>query len=266
MSLLQIFVLALVQGITEFLPISSSAHLNLVHLLTPFPDQGPLVDVAIHLGSLLAVMIYFWRDMLMLLEGALDLVRGRYSAKAKLLVWLVCASIPVFIVGFILLKSGAIDAMRVISVIAVANLVFAVLLYHSDRYANERRMDEMTFGQVMIVGLSQILSLIPGVSRSGITMTAARYLGIERAEAARFSMLLAIPTILGAGAGASLEIYESGNVTLQTDAMLAGVLSFVAALASIWGMMKWLQTMSFTPFVIYRLVLGVALLGFLLLA
>ena len=263
MSLLQIVILALVQGITEFLPISSSAHLNLVHLLTPFPDQGPLVDVAIHLGSLVAVMIYFWRDMIMLLQGALDLVRGRYSAKARLLTWLVLASVPVFIVGFVLLKSGAVDAMRTIAIIAVANLIFAALLYHADRYPDRKSMAEITFGEAILIGASQILSLIPGVSRSGITMTAARYLGFDRAQAARFSMLLAIPTILGAGAGASLEIYVSGNIALQHEALVAGALSFVAALASIWAMMKWLQTMSFTPFVIYRIVLGVALLAFL---
>lgn len=257
-------VLAVVQGITEFLPISSSAHLNLVHLLSDWRDQGALMDAAIHAGSLVAVIIYFWRDVVMLTGGALDLARGRMTPPARLLLYLVLASVPVFIAGFVLLSSHAIDMVRTLGVIATANLIFAALLYHADRTPGKERLGEVSLGEAMMVGLAQMLALVPGVSRSGVTMTAARYLGISRTEAARFSMLLAIPTILGAGAGAGLEIYRTGDVALADQALIAAVLSFVTALIAIWAMMAWLRRMSFTPFVIYRVALSLILFAIIL--
>lgn len=262
-STAQIFVLAIVQGITEFLPISSSGHLNLVHLLTVWSDEGALIDVAIHVGSLFAVMIYFWRDMVMLLGGLFDLARARWTKEARLLAFLIAASVPVFIVGYIVLASGLIDTVRTLGVIAVANLIFAILLYASDRLPAMHGMGHVDLRQALIVGAAQILSLVPGVSRSGITMTAARFLGISRTEAARFSMLLAIPTILGAGAASGYEIYKTGDLVLQQDALLACALSFVTALVSIWGLMAWLKHMSFTPFVVYRIALSAVLFAVL---
>ena len=153
--------------------------------------------------------------------------------------------------------------MRTIAIIATANLIFAILLYIADRNSGEKPMGEIGLPQAMLIGVMQILSLIPGVSRSGVTMTAARYMGYSRTEAARFSMLLAIPTILGAGAGASLELYKSGNAVLQGEAVVAGGLSFITALVAIWAMMAWLKHMSFTPFVVYRLALSVLLFAVL---
>lgn len=263
MSTTQVIVLAIIQGITEFLPISSSGHLNLVHLLTVWPDGGPLIDVAVHFGSLLAVLIYFRREVAMLIRGGLDLVRLRWSGEAKLFSLLALASVPVFIVGALLLFNGLVYGLRTVAVVAIANLVFALLLLYADRRPQREGMEGIGLSRALVIGLSQVLSLIPGVSRSGITMTAARFLGITRTEAARFSMLLAIPTILGASAGSGYEIYRSGDIALQQHALLAVALSFAASFIAIWGMMAWLRRASFTPFVIYRIALSAVLLAVL---
>ena len=267
MTIEQIIFLALVQGITEFLPISSSGHLQLVHQLTPWPDQGLLMDVAVHVGTLFAVVLYFWRDLLALAGGALNLLRGRWTSEGRLALLLVVATIPVIIVGFILASTGAEEDLRTAETVAWANLVFAVLLYFGDKMgALTRRLEEMRVSGAVLVGLAQVLALIPGASRAGVTMTAARFLGYERTEAARFSMLLSIPTIVGAGVLGFVELMEGGNQVLQLDAAIGAGLAFISALFAIWGLMKLLQNMSLTPFVIYRIVLGVALLGWLYLA
>lgn len=263
MSIVQIVILAIVQGITEFLPISSSGHLNLVHLLTALPDEGALIDVAVHIGSLAAVLIYFHRETWSLVAGGIDLLRLRWSARARLAALLMAASVPVFAAGFGLLASGAVDGLRLLWIVATANLVFAALLYLADRFPTGGGVEDIGWGRAILIGLAQICALVPGVSRSGVTMTAARFMGISRTESARFSMLLAIPTILGAGAASAYEIYRSGDVTLQGDALLAAALSFVAALLAIWAMMRWLRTMSFTPFVVYRVALSVVLFAVL---
>ena len=259
MPTFHVVVLAIVQGLTEFLPISSSGHLALVPLLADWADQGPLIDVAVHVGSLLAVTVYMWRDVILLLRGGGDLLRWRASREARLAGLLLIASVPVFVAGFLLLQSGAVGSLRTIGVIAAANLIFALLLYVSDRRPTDRGVDDIGFGRAIAIGLAQALALVPGVSRSGVTMTAARFLGVERTEAARFSMLLAIPTILGAGAGAGYEIYRSGDLVLRETALIAAGLSFVTALLAIWGMMAWLRRMTFTPFVAYRVALSALL-------
>lgn len=263
MPLEQLVVLAVVQGLTEFWPISSSAHLILVpNFVSTWQDQGPLIDVAMHVGSLAAVMIYFWREMLALLRGLFSLLGGRISAEARLLLYLVAASIPLFIVGFALLKSGYYDSLRSIEVIAWANIIFALLLLFIDeRRPHDRDMESLSLKEAVLIGLTQIIALIPGTSRSGITMTAGRYLQLERTDAARFSMLLAIPSILGLGAGAALELYKEGGSASLEQGGLAALLSFVAAFAAIWLMMALLKRMSMLPFVVYRLTLGAFLFG-----
>jgi len=258
----QLIILALIQGLTEFLPISSSGHLALVDELTGWADQGVLIDVAIHVGSLFAVLIYFRRDVIELAAGAFSLLRGEMTEAGRLALYLVGASVPIFAIGFIMVSAGLVDGLRGAATIAWANMVFALLLYWSDRSgATDRKLSEMTWGQALLVGVAQVAAIIPGSSRSGVTMMAARFMGFDRREAARFSMLLAIPTILGAGAAASLELAQSGDMTLQSDAVLAAVLSFFAAWASIAVFMRLMERMSLTPFVIYRVVLGVALLA-----
>ncbi len=258
----QLVFLAIVQGLTEFLPISSSGHLNLVHLLTSWEDQGPLMDVAVHVGSLFAVMVYFWRDMVMLMTAAWHLCHGRFTPEARILLLLVASSIPIFAAGYVVLRAGVLNDLRTLPVIAWANLIFAFVLLITDRIGmTVRRVEHISLKDAVAVGFAQVLSIIPGASRAGVTISMARLFGYERREAARFSMLLSIPTILGLGAATGYELYGTGDLQIQTDAIIAGGLSFVAAIISIVFMMALLKRTSMLPFVIYRLVLGGLLFG-----
>ncbi len=262
MPLLHLAILAIVQGITEFLPISSSGHLVLVPELTGWADQGPVIDVAVHVGTLVAVMAYFWRDIVELLIGTADLIRLRWSHRGRLVAMLAAATVPVAVGGFLLSRSGMQGALRSAEVIGWTTLGFGLLLYLFDtRMATRRRFDELGFRDALLVGLAQVLALIPGTSRAGITITAARGLEIERQAAARFSMLLSIPTIIAAGTLQAYDVYRAGEWALGVDAMVAAVLAMATAFAAIAAMMAWLKRASFTPFVIYRTVLGLGLLA-----
>lgn len=264
MPIEQLIILSIIQGLTEFWPVSSSGHLNLVHLLTNWQDQGPLIDVAVHFGSLFAVLIYFWRDIVMLLKAAGKLVTARFDDDTRLLLYLIVASIPLMIAGFVMLKTGIYKEMRTLEVIAAANIIFALVLWWCDEKPPVRKtVEETTLKDALIVGLTQIVALIPGASRAGVTMSAARFLEFKRVEAARFSMLLAIPSILGLGLGTIYELYQSGDAGLQSDAIFVGVLSFFTAFFSIWFMMALLKHMTMLPFVIYRLLLGGFLIAFI---
>lgn len=261
MPLLHLIVLALVQGITEFLPISSSAHLILVPYVTGWQDQGLLLDVAVHVGTLLAVLIYFWRDVWEMLRGLMLALRGKRSPGQRMIVHLVIATIPAILAGYLLHKYAG-DALRSVAIIAWATIGFGVLLYIADKIGmTVRRIEHMNIGTALVLGLAQVLAFIPGTSRSGITMTAARFLGYERADTARFSMLMSIPVIAGAGLLGALDLVEAGDVRLTEDALIGAGLAFVSALIAIALMMRWLRRASFTPFVIYRLLLGAALLA-----
>lgn len=256
--------LAVIQGLTEFLPISSSAHLILPsQLIEDFPDQGPLIDVAVHVGSLIAVMLYFRSDVKRLFAGIPDLLRLRMSDDSRLLAYLVLATVPTIAVGGLLYVTGAVDFLRNAEVIAWATILFGLLLFESDRIGMRfKAIDDLTFKGALVIGAAQVLALVPGTSRAGITMTAGRFLGYERSEAARFSMLLSIPTIAAFGLLAGLELARTGENALQASAVTALVLSFAAAYASIWLFMSWVNRIGFAPFVIYRLLLGGALLWF----
>lgn len=265
MSLLQIVVLALVQGITEFLPISSSGHLILVPYLTDWPDQGVLIDVAVHVGTLFAVMLYFWRDLAALLRGLIVWREAEQEARQarRLLAQLLVATVPVVLAGLALAAIGP-ESLRSVAVIGWTMLGFGIVLWLADRFGPKLYdLQRLTLGHALIVGLAQALALIPGTSRAGITMTAARALGYRRDEAARFSMLLSIPAILAAGAVATLDLLAAETTQAQVnDALLAALLAFASALVAIWLLMRWLKVASFTPFVLYRVVLGLLLLGF----
>jgi undecaprenyl-diphosphatase len=264
LDIMQIVVLALLQGITEFLPISSSAHLILVPALTDWPDQGTEIDVAVHVGTLAAVMIYFRRDLGVLLGGLGAGLAGRPTPATGLALKLLVATVPLILAGGLLVGLDLTDALRNPAVIAWATLGFAVLLYLVDRRARTvRRVDEVGIAGALFVGLCQVLALVPGASRAGVTITGARLLGIGRTEAARFSMLLSIPAILSAGGYAALKLVLGGAAGLGLAAVIAAVLAFLAALVSIAAMMAWLKRASYTPFVIYRLLLGGALLWWL---
>ncbi len=259
MAFVQLIVLAIVQGITEFLPISSSGHLVLVPALTGWPDQGRVIDVAVHVGTLGAVVVYFRRDLV-------DMVRKPPVPSIgvdgpKLLGFVVLATIPVIAVGGLVYLSGIDEALRSVEVIAWTTLGFGALLYLADRYGlTIRRVEDLTWGSALAIGVAQVLALVPGTSRAGITITMARVLGYERDEAARFSMLLSIPAILAAAALGAFELWRTGNVDLGIDALVAAVLAFGSAFVAISAMMSWLRRATYTPFVVYRLILGGVLL------
>lgn len=268
MPLLQLVILAIVQGITEFLPVSSSGHLVLTWRVFEAVGWPVLanasarldIDVAVHVGTLLAVCLYCWRDLLALLSGLVKLPRGLADPDVRLLATVGLATLPIVVVGF-LFKDQVVAYARSVEVIAWTTLGFGLLLLFADRLGMLiRRVEHLTAGQAVVIGLAQVLALVPGTSRSGITMTAARFLGFERTEAARFSLLLAIPAIAGAGLLTGLDLAKSGDLGLGRDALLAAAFSFFTALLAIVVMMRWLKWASFTPFVVYRLLLGSLLL------
>ncbi|OKH87760.1 undecaprenyl-diphosphate phosphatase [Thalassospira sp. TSL5-1] len=261
MTLQHIILLAVVQGITEFLPISSSGHLVLTPAITGAADQGLLLDVSVHVGTLLAVLIYFWRDVLAMIIGFFRLFTGRMTPGARMALHIIVATIPVVAVGFYLKESGIEEQMRSVEIIAWTTLVFGIILWVADKVGMTiNRIEHMGWASSIVIGLAQVIALIPGVSRSGITMTAARFMSYERSDAAQFSMLMSIPVILGAGLLAGLDLHKAGNMQLNREVMMAIGFSFITALITIAVLMSWLKRASFTPFAIYRIILGAALL------
>jgi undecaprenyl-diphosphatase len=260
-TLQHIILLAVVQGITEFLPISSSGHLVLTPAITGAADQGLLLDVSVHVGTLLAVLIYFWRDVLAMIIGFFRLFTGRMTPGARMALHIIVATIPVVAVGFYLKQSGIEEQMRSVEIIAWTTLVFGIILWFADKVGMTiNRIEHMGWAGSIFIGLAQVIALIPGVSRSGITMTAARLMSYERSEAAQFSMLMSIPVIMGAGLLAGLDLHKAGNMELNREVLMAIGFSFVTALITIAVLMSWLKRASFTPFAIYRIILGIALL------
>ncbi len=262
MTFIHLIVVALVQGITEFLPVSSSGHLALIPVLTDWPDQGLAVDVAAHVGSLGAVLVYFRRDVAQLAAATLAIGIGRAHAEKHQVWLLLVATIPALAAGA-LLSDAAETIFRDPAVIAWTMTIGAFLLYFADRLGGAGRdLTSMSMRDALWVGLAQTLALVPGTSRAGITMTMARALGYRRTEAARFSMLMSIPVILGAGALQGAKLVAAGDPLLTGDALAAAALSFVAAFVAVAVLMRWLARATFTPLVVYRLGFGLALLAF----
>ncbi len=265
MELLQIIVLAIVQGITEFLPISSSGHLILVPVLTGWKDQGLIVDVMVHMGSFMAVIVYFWRDVWEMLLGLLQLLRGRMTASARLALFILLATIPAVGFGLFMKFSGLQDAVRGPLIVAINAIIFGIIMWVADAWGRQqKRAEELGAGAALLIGVAQAVAIIPGVSRSGITMSAGRLLGLTRVEAARFSFLLGIPAIAGAGVLVLGEAIETGT-PITTDAILAGIFTFFVALAAIAFLMKVITRVGLLPFVLYRFALAAvlfALIGF----
>ena len=260
MTIEQIIVIAVVQGITEFLPISSSGHLILVPNLMHWPDQGQFVDVMVHLGTLLAVLIYFWRDVWHITLGGLELFKGKVTHEGRLAIYIVLGTIPAVAFGLFLKKMGFAALDRNVAVVAWNTILYGLLMLIADMVGPQKRtIGDMTLKSALIIGFAQALALIPGTSRSGVTMTAARFLGFTRSDAARFSFLLGIPAIAGAGVLTVGEALASGD-TITMDAVYCAGLTFLAGLAAIAFLMALLKRVSFLPFVLYRMVLG----GFLL--
>jgi undecaprenyl-diphosphatase len=262
-SLFEIIVLSIIQGITEFLPISSSAHLILPSAILGWQDQGIAFDVAVHIGTLMAVILYFRRDVGQLIVGWLQSLRGQQSTYGTLAWMLIVATIPAGLAG--LLFAGVIETLlRSPWVIAVTTLIFGSLLWYADRTAKQQTdVMHLSWRQVVVIGVAQAVSLIPGTSRSGITMTAGLMMGLERSSAARFSFLMSIPIIVLIGLYQTSKLIKNPEV-YDIPALGAGMLlSFFSALICIHLFLKIISRMGMLPFVIYRLALGLGLVIFL---
>lgn len=248
-------ILSLVQGITEFLPVSSSGHLILARHLFGWKDPGMTLDIGLHVGTLLAVIIYFFKDFL-----HLALYSWRKKSSFSFLTNLVVATLPVAIVGFIS-KDRIEQNMRGAECVAICLIFFGVALYLADRCKGKKCMEDMTIIDALLIGLAQCLALIPGTSRSGITITMGRIRGLRRSVAAKFSMMLSVPTIMGAALLQFGSLYSEGRLNELNGLFYFGVFcSFIGGLSAIWFLMKWVQTKSFLPFVIYRIALGLWIL------
>ncbi|MFY0694260.1 MAG: undecaprenyl-diphosphate phosphatase [Lentibacter algarum] len=257
-----LILVALVQGITEFLPVSSSGHLILISELSSAPDQGQAIDVAVHIGTLFAVVIFFWRDVAMGLAGIPRMLTGRIdTAGAKLAFLLMIATIPAIAFGLVLKLTGLSDAMRSMTVIGWTMLLFGLLLWWADQRGTiEKTETDWTAKDAIKMGLWQAVALIPGTSRSGICITAGRMLGYSRQDSAKLAMLMSIPTIVASGVLLGVEVIATADAQVARDGAVAAVMSFVAALFALSIMMRLLRSISFTPYVIYRVALGIVLL------
>ncbi|MEO0815731.1 MAG: undecaprenyl-diphosphate phosphatase [Pseudomonadota bacterium] len=271
MSLLQLVLLSLVQGVTEWLPISSSAHLILLHDAFGSSEDSLLIDAMAHFGTLFAMLLYFRQDVARAFVGGLELLGigrqagNRLSERARLALFIIIATPFGVAAGLAFELSGdsVQAALRSPETIAMSTIVFAIALLLADYLGKRvRNQEDMLPRDAMLIGASQMLAFIPGTSRSGITMTAALALGFKRTEAARFAMLVGAPLIFAVGLRAVLGLAtgEAAGASLNEGLIVAG-LSFVSGYVSIWGLMALLERMSFLPFVIYRLLLGAAILA-----
>jgi len=265
MDIVQIIILAIVQGLTEFLPISSSAHLILVPLVLKWPDQGLVFDVAVHLGSLCAVLVYFRREVVaMFLAWSKSLAGGESTANSQLAWWIILGTIPAVLVGYVF--KGLIETeLRSPWVIAIATIVFGLLLWIADRGKSKMRTEfQLKLSDVVVIGCFQALALIPGTSRSGITMTAGLLLGLTRQAAARFSFLLSIPIILASGTLQTMELLQASQVIDWLALFLALALSALSAGICIHLFLGLIEKIGMLPLVIYRLLLGAVLIALLI--
>ena len=265
MTYFEAFMLALIQGLTEFLPISSSAHLILPSAILGWEDQGLSFDVAVHVGTLAAVVIYFRKEVVTLFSALLgSLFKGDRSKEAKLAWMIVLATIPACVVG-LFMKDFIELYLRSAWVIATTTVVFALLLWWVDKrgtFADDEYAAD--WKKSLFIGVSQALALIPGTSRSGATITAALYLGFTREAAARFSFLMSIPIIALAGSYLGLKLVVSGE-PVHLGMLATGIVtSFVSAYFCIHFFLKLISRMGMMPFVIYRLILGIGLFGLLM--
>jgi undecaprenyl-diphosphatase len=260
MDTLQIVVLAVIQGITEFLPISSSGHLILVPYFTSWPDQGLDFDLAIHMGTLTAIVAYFRRTLIaMARDWVLSIGRRREVGESRLAWAVLFGTIPAGLAG-LLFRHDIETTLRSPLVIACTTIGYALLLWIADRRCGARNEHSIGWLDVVIIGCAQALALIPGTSRSGVTMTAGLFRGLSREAAARFSFLLAVPVTAAAGL-AELAAYADNTTAVDTHAMVLGaVVSAVTGFACIHYLLKWLTLFGMLPYVIYRLALGAVLL------
>lgn len=261
MDIIQAFLLALIQGLTEFLPISSSAHLILPAQLLGWQDQGLAFDVAVHVGSLMAVLTYFRRDIHSMIHASWRQLRfGERSSEASLS-WMVAVATVPAVLAALLFNDVIEQQLRSTAVIATTTIVFGVLLGIAElRSRRQSSYRHISWFIAIAVGCAQALALVPGTSRSGITMTAAVLLGLSRTDAARFSFLLSIPIILAAGLHESIKLLQDGMHYPWMLLLMATAVSGISAYLCIDFFLRWIEKIGLMPFVLYRLVLGAVLI------
>tara|TARA_X000000368_G_scaffold190882_1_gene150497 strand:+ start:1146 stop:1943 length:798 start_codon:yes stop_codon:yes gene_type:complete len=258
---IQYIIIGLVQGITEFLPISSSGHLILISVLTEWEDQGIFTDIAVHVGTLGAVIIYLRKYIKKIFVDFFSFKPNYFAINHLWGIKILVATIPALVVGFFIYEY-LIDYMRNIIVIAWSSIIFGFILFLADRKKHStKNWEDLSFWEVFIVGIFQVLAFIPGASRAGVTITGARILNIKRESAAVFSMLLSIPIIIASLALALIDTYTFNYNEINLNGpLVATTVSFITALISIHFMMKVLKFTNFNIFIIYRILLGIALL------
>lgn len=257
-----IFILSIIQGITEFIPVSSTAHLQLAHRLFSLPSLGRLTEVMLHFGTVLVPLIYFHKDIINMIGGVLNAVRGKVTDGFWLAFFIVVATIPVVIAGFTL-ETYLPSLGRTMKIIGWTSIISGVLLYVIDENApTSKNLSAMTFKDALVVGMLQVIALIPGVSRLGITLIATRILGFKRTEAARFSFLLSIPAILGAATLMVAKLPDPLVMFTSTTLLTAMAISFGVGLIVLFMIMTWLKKFSFAPIALYRIALGLFLLWY----
>ena len=247
--MIEILLLSIVQGITEFLPISSSSHLIIISELLSFEKQNLSIDVSLHIGSFIAVIIYFYKDI------------SNFLVNKFLFLKIFVSSIPVMLVGYFLIQTNLIEQIRSIEVIGWTTLIFGILLYFSDKFSLEKNIENhLDYKSAIFIGLFQILSLIPGVSRSGITITAARILKFKRFDSAKISFLLSLPTLGAVSVFGLNNLIQSQNFNFSLLNLIAILMSFIISLIIILFFLKYIKKFSLKIFVLYRVILGILLL------
>ena len=257
---LQYLIIGIVQGFTEFLPISSSAHLILISELTTWEDQGIFTDIAVHLGTLGAVILYLLKDIKKII---IDIFNYKNDNSNFFAIKIILATLPALIIGFIIYEYF-ITYFRNLTVIAWASIIFAIILFIADnKKISNKKWQDLTFFEVLIIGFWQSLAFIPGASRAGVTITGARILNVNRESAAIFSMLLSIPIILASMSLSLIDFYRfEGIQTNVTQSIFSAFIAFMTALISIHAMIKLLKITNYNIFIIYRIILGIVLLVF----
>lgn len=249
--MIEVLILSLIQGVTEFLPISSSSHLILFSKLTNFQNQSLSLDVSLHIGSFLAVITFFYKDLI-------EFVKNK-----DLFIKILISSLPVMILGFLLIQTDLISELRNIKVIGWMTLLFGVLLYISDKFNMHKNIEsDFTYKSALMIGFFQMISLVPGVSRSGVTITAARLLKFNRYDAAKISFLLSIPTLAVVSIYGIKNIVSAENMNISFLNLFSILLSFVFSLITIKYFLQYIKSFSLDIFVIYRVILGIVILAF----
>lgn len=259
----QYIVIGIVQGITEFLPISSSAHLVIIAAVTDWEDQGIFTDIAVHVGTLCAVIFYLFTHIKIIFIDFVSFKKNYFAENHLLGIKIILATMPALLVGFFVYEY-LLEYLRSLVVIGWASIIFGSILFFADqKYQSDKKWEELRFWEIIVVGCFQVLAFIPGASRAGVTITGARFLNVRRDSAAIFSMLLSIPIILASLTLTLFDVLSTGNQPIDLmQPLMASIISFITAIISIHMMMKILQFTNFNIFIIYRIILGITLLVF----